>query len=106
MAEKRSVVDDLEYCLAPGVDLVQWGPSDYTMSSGLKPGDPAIKEAERYVIETCLKKGVTPRIELESLENVEYYRGLGVKHFRIGTDVGILRRFWRENGSRLREMLG
>lgn len=62
------------------------------------------------MIGTCLKKGVAPRIELESLDGagtsaVEYYRGLGVKHFRIGTDVGILRRFWRENGARLQEML-
>jgi 4-hydroxy-2-oxoheptanedioate aldolase len=105
MAEKRSLVDDLENCLVPGVDMVQWGPSDYTMSSGLKPGDPSIKEAERFVIETCQKKGVAPRIELESLDNVEYYLNLGVKHFRIGTDVGILRRFWRENGTRLKGML-
>jgi len=105
MAEKRSLVDDLENCLVPGVDMVQWGPSDYAMSSGLQAGDPAIKEAERYVIATCQRKGVTPRIELESLDNVQYYFNLGVKHFRIGTDVGILRRFWRENGARLREML-
>lgn len=43
MAEKRSLVDDLENCLVPAVDMVQWGPSDYTMSSGLKAGDPASK---------------------------------------------------------------
>ncbi|NLX44218.1 MAG: 2,4-dihydroxyhept-2-ene-1,7-dioic acid aldolase, partial [Chloroflexi bacterium] len=92
MVEKRALVDDLENCLVPGVDLVQWGPSDYAMSSGLQPGDPAIREAERHVIETCLRRGVTPRIELESLDNVEYYLQLGVRHFRIGTDVGILRR--------------
>jgi 2-keto-3-deoxy-L-rhamnonate aldolase RhmA len=105
MAEKRSLVDDLENCLVPGVDMVQWGPSDYAMSSGLQAGDPAIKEAERYVIETCRHKGVAARIELESLDHVEYYLNLGVKHFRIGTDVGILRRFWKDNGSRLRALL-
>lgn len=106
MAEKKSLVDDLENILdIPGVDMTQWGPSDYTMSGGLKRGDPAVKEAERFVIETSLKKGVAPRIELESLDGVEYYLNLGVKHFRIGNDVSVLRRFWQENGARLRDML-
>ena len=106
MAEKRMLVDDLENVLSvPGLDLVQWGPSDYSMSSGLERGDPAVKEAERFVIETSLRKGVTPRIELETLDGVEYYLDLGVRHFRLGNDVSILRRFWSENGNRLRDML-
>lgn len=106
MAEKKVLVDDLESVLdIPGVDMVQWGPSDYTMSSGLKRGDPAVKEAERFVIEASLKKGVAPRIELESLDDVEYYLNLGVKHFRIGNDVSVLRRYWQEQGTRLRDML-
>lgn len=106
MVEKKILVDDLENVLSvPGVDMVQWGPADYTMSSGLKRGDPAVKEAEKYVIETSLKKEVTPRIELESLDGVEYYLNLGVRHFRIGNDVSVLRRFWQENGNRLRDML-
>lgn len=106
MAEKKMLVDDLESVLSiPGVDMVQWGPSDYTMSSGLKRGDPAVKEAEKFVIETSLKKGVAPRIELEGLDGVEYYLNLGVKHFRIGNDVSVLRRFWQENGNKLRDML-
>jgi 4-hydroxy-2-oxoheptanedioate aldolase len=106
MVEKKILVDDLENVLSvPGVDMVQWGPADYTMSSGLKRGDPAVKEAEKYVIETSLKKGVTPRIELESLDGVEYYLNLGVRHFRIGNDFSVLRRFWQENGAKLRDML-
>lgn len=106
MAEKRSLVDDLESVLSvSGVDMVQWGPADYSMSSGLTRGDPAIKEVERYVIETCLKKGVAPRIELQSLDSVEYYLDLGVRHFRIGNDVSILRRFWQDKGTQLRDML-
>ncbi|MBC7235749.1 MAG: 2,4-dihydroxyhept-2-ene-1,7-dioic acid aldolase [Chloroflexi bacterium] len=106
MVEKKVLVDNLEEVLAvPGLDMVQWGPSDYTMSSGLKRGDPAVKEAERYVIETALKMGVQPRVELNNLEGVEYYLDLGVKHFRIGTDMGILRAFWKQNGEALRKML-
>ena len=68
-------------------------------------GDPAVKEAEKFVIETSLKKGVAPRIELEALDGVEYYLNLGVKHFRIGNDVSVLRRFWQENGTKLKDML-
>lgn len=106
MVEKKVLIDDLEEVLSiPGVDMVQWGPSDFTMSSGLKRGDPAVKETERYVIETSLKKGVAPRIELQSLDGVEYYLDLGVRHFRIGNDVSILRRFWQENGAKLQSML-
>jgi 4-hydroxy-2-oxoheptanedioate aldolase len=106
MAEKKMLVDDLERMLSvPGVDMIQWGPSDYTMSGGFKRGDPAVKEAERFVIETSLKKGVAPRIELETLDGVEYYLNLGVKHFRMGNDLSVLRRFWQENGTRLRDML-
>ncbi len=106
MVEKKSLVDDLENVLSvPGVDMVQWGPSDYTMSSGYKRTDPAVKEAEKFVIETSLKKGVQPRIELNGTEGVEYYLNLGVKHFRIGTDMGILTSFWKKNGEALRKLL-
>ena len=45
--------------------MIQWGGSDYSMSVG-KPGQnssPEIKEVEKYVIESALKKGVQPRAE-------------------------------------------
>ena len=48
---------------------------------------------------------MAPRIELQSLDGVEYYLDLGVRHFRIGNDVSILRRFWQENGAKLQSML-
>lgn len=106
MVEKQALIDDLENVLSvPGVDMVQWGPSDFTMSSGLQWGDPAVKETERYVIETALKKGIAPRIELNSLEGVEDYLDLGVRHFRIGNDLTILRQFWAEKGGQLKRMV-
>ena len=42
---------------------------------------------------------------LESLDGIEWYLDLGVKHFRIGTDIGILRSFWSENGEKLRDIV-
>jgi len=49
--------------------------------------------------------GVAPRIELPNLDVVQYYLDLGVKHFRIGDDMAILRRYWKENGEGLRKVV-
>ena len=63
MVEKKSCVDDLEAILSvPGLDMVQFGPSDYSMSIG-KTGqttDPEVVAAERKTIEMALAKGLHP----------------------------------------------
>jgi 4-hydroxy-2-oxoheptanedioate aldolase len=106
MVEKKALVDRLDEILAvPGVDMVQWGPSDFGMSSGLTGRTDEIKAVERTVIEKSLAAGVPPRIELMGLENIETYLDLGVRHFRMGTDMAILKRFWQTEGSALRERL-
>jgi len=106
MVEKKTLVDRLDEILAvPGVDMVQWGPSDYGMSSGLTGHTAEIKAAERMVIEKSLAAGVPPRIELMNLENIETYLDLGVRHFRMGTDMAILKQFWQTQGTALRERL-
>ena len=106
MVEKKALVDDLENVLSvPGIGMVQWGGSDYSMTSGLERGGPAHQKVQRYVIETCLKKGVPPRVELASLEGIEPYLEMGVRHFSLGGDLTILRDFWAENGARLRDIL-
>ena len=74
MIEKKGAVENLEAILrVPGVDMVQFGPSDYSMSIGL-PGQfkhPRVKEAERFVIETALKKGLHPRAEISHPEQAK-----------------------------------
>ena len=106
MVEKKVAVDHLEEILSvPGLDMIQWGPSDYSMSSGLTKGDPEVKAAERKVIETAQKMGVVPRIELQSLDNVQDYLDMGVKHFRIGADMAVLRNYWQSNGDGLRKLV-
>lgn len=110
MVEKASLVEQLEDVLAvPGVDMIQWGPTDYTMSSGLyaQPNAQAeVKRVERRVLETCLARGVAPRVELQSLDNLDYYLEMGIKHFRIGHDLAILRDYWRTQGRALKDRLG
>jgi 2-keto-3-deoxy-L-rhamnonate aldolase RhmA len=108
MIEKRSAVEQLEEILSlEGVDMIQWGASDYTMSIG-RPGErnlPEVKATERKVIETALKMGVQPRAEIGSPDQAKYYLDLGVRHFCIGTDVSILYNWWRTNGEELRRAI-
>jgi 2-keto-3-deoxy-L-rhamnonate aldolase RhmA len=105
MIEKQGAVDHLEEVLSVGgIDMIQWGPSDYTMSIG-RPGarnDPDIKAVERRVIDTALRMGIPPRAEIEDPEQAKYYLDLGVQHFCIATDIMILYRWLKENGERLR----
>src|SRR5438093_5794066 len=64
MIEKEPAVENLEALLSvPRVDMVQFGPADYSMSIGLAGqwSHPRVKEAERHVIATALKMGVAPR---------------------------------------------
>ena len=105
MIEKGSAVEQLDEVLAvEGLDMIQWGPADYSMSIG-KAGDrnaPEIKETERRVIEAALKAGVQPRAEIGSPDQAKYYLDLGVRHFCLGTDVMILFQWWKDNGDELR----
>jgi len=111
MIEKKGAVDQLEEILSiEGIDMIQWGPADYSMSIG-RPGayqlrgDPEIRAVERRVIETALKMGVPPRAEINSPDEANYYLDLGVRHFCIGTDVFILHNWWKKNGEALRTVI-
>ncbi len=66
---------------------------------------PRVLEAEKYVIETALKKGVAPRAEIGSPADAKKYLDRGVKHFCIGTDVSILFQWFRDNGRAMKELL-
>ena len=109
MIEKKGAVEDLEAILdIHGIDMVQFGPSDYSNSLGHtgQPQHPEVREAEKYVIETALKKGVAPRVELNDSAGFEPYLEMGVKHFNIGMDVKTLFTWFCEAGGTLRKELG
>ncbi len=108
MVEKRECVEDLDAILSvKGIDMVQFGGSDYAMSLGLtgQRNHPDIRNAERKTIETALAKGLHPRVELHDITQAAPYLEMGVKHFCIGWDVRILHNWWRENGAGMRAML-
>ena len=108
MIEKQGAVDNLEEILSiDGVDMIQWGGSDYSMSVG-KAGQrnsPEIKAVERKVIETSLNMGIPPRAEINTADQAKPYLDLGVRHFCIGTDVNILHNWWQAHGDNLRKAI-
>ncbi len=109
MIEKREAVEDLENILdVPGIDMVQFGPGDYSMSIG-RPGDhehPEVLEAQKFTIETCIKKGIRPRIEVNAWGDAKKYMDMGVIDFSVGTDMNIIYDFMKEHGTQLAKALG
>lgn len=106
MVEKGMAVERLEEVLAvEGIDMIQWGPADYSMSIGMagERERPEIKTTERRVIEQALRAGIQPRAEINAPDQAKYYLDLGVRHFCIGTDFTILFQWWKANGDALRK---
>ena len=88
--------------------MVQWGGSDYSMSIGL-PGQwkhPKVEEAYRYTIETAIKMGVRPRVELLDVDQAEPFLEMGVKDFCIGWDVFTIYNYCKYQGEALGKRLG
>lgn len=108
MIEKRDAVDHLDEILAvPGIDMIQWGPADFSMNIG-RPGERnhwEVKSAERQVIEKAIKAGVPPRAEIHSPDQAKYYLDMGVRHFNLSVDLTILFNWWKQNGDVMRQTL-
>jgi 4-hydroxy-2-oxoheptanedioate aldolase len=108
MIEKRQAIEDLDAILSvPGIDMVQFGPGDYSMSIGLAGqfSHPKVRDAEKLMIETALKKGIAPRAEISHPDEARYYLDLGVRHFCIGWDVSILFEWFKANGKAMHDIL-
>ncbi|CAN5871543.1 aldolase/citrate lyase family protein [soil metagenome] len=108
MIEKKGAVEQLEEILAlPGLDMIQWGGADYSMSIG-RAGQrhtPEIQAIEKRVMETSIKMGIPPRAEINSPDEAKYYLDLGVRHFCIGTDLVVLYQWMKNNGEELRKVV-
>ena len=108
MIEKQAAIEELEGILAvDGVEMVQFGPADFSMSIG-KPGkwdDPSVREAEKYIIETAIQVGVRPRVELWDVEQAGPYLEMGVKDFCIGWDVWTVHHYCKNQGEALAKLL-
>jgi len=108
MIEKKGAIENLEEILAvKGVDMVQFGPADYSISIG-KPGqarDPEVQKTHQDMIEMALKKGVAPRVEIGNFEQAKPFVEMGVRHFCIGWDTGVIFQWCRRQGEGMRELL-
>jgi len=108
MIEKKEAVENLEAILdVPGVDMVQFGPSDYAMSIGIpgQGGHARVREAEKYVIETSQKRGIPARAEIRDAGGAARYVEMGVQHFCVGWDVRVLHDWFTEQGKAMHDVL-
>jgi 2-keto-3-deoxy-L-rhamnonate aldolase RhmA len=108
MIEKKEALENLDAILSvEGVDMVQFGPADYALSMGWSRPDAAdaIRAAERMVIQKALSKGVQPRAEITDARDAGWYLDVGVRHFCVGHDVGILYDWWAEQGRVMRSAM-
>lgn len=108
MIEKREAVENLDAILdVPGIDMVQFGPSDYAMSIGL-PGQGSharVREAEHQVIEMAHARGIPARAEIRDASAAAEYVTMGVRHFCVGWDVRILNDWLVAQGALMRAAL-
>jgi 2-keto-3-deoxy-L-rhamnonate aldolase RhmA len=110
MIEKKEAVDNIEeICSIPGVDMVQFGPSDYCMSQGwnMKDHQAECREALAKVITAAQKHGVVPRCEIygpidQAKKQAEEF---GVKHFCYGDEFMTALAFWRDRGKEFRDFV-
>jgi 2-keto-3-deoxy-L-rhamnonate aldolase RhmA len=108
MIEKKEAVDNIdEICSVEGLDMIQFGPSDFSMSCGkdAKDNADAIRAAEEKCIKAAIKHGIRPRCEIMNAEQAKYYIDLGVKDFNISGELWILAAGMEKNGSGLRDLL-
>ena len=106
MIEKKEAVDNIEeICSVPGVDMIQFGPSDYCMSLGWNTCEhkEEVAAAEKHCIEVALAHGVQPRVEIYHVEDAERYKEMGVKHFCIGDEFDILKDYWTNVGAAMKK---
>lgn len=107
MIEKKQAMEDLESILAvDGIDMVQFGPADYAVSMGVERTHPSVFEAEAHLIETAQRLGVAVRAEPPSAAAAERYAEMGVRHFCVNHDLGILYEWFSKEGARMRQLLG
>jgi 4-hydroxy-2-oxoheptanedioate aldolase len=107
MIEKKSAMDDLENILnVKGVDMVQFGPNDYSVTLGT-PGveTPKVKKAHMDMIKMALRKGVAPRVEILSSDEAKPFIEVGVRHFCMGWDTMVISRWCQQEAGGLRKLL-
>jgi 4-hydroxy-2-oxoheptanedioate aldolase len=108
MIEKSEAVDNLEEILeVDGVDMIQFGPSDYSVTKGLhdNPEQPEVERVRKHVNDTAIKMGVRPRAEIFHFEEAKPYMDQGVIDFCIGWDTRTVYDYCKQQGEGLAKLL-
>ncbi len=112
MIEKKGAMDNIEATLSvKGVDMVQFGCCDYSLSVGLAGqwSHKKVEKAKIEIIKVALKMGVHPRVEVDNIhtgtEDIKKYIDLGVRDFSLPNNVDILYQWLRKNGNDVRKIL-
>ena len=104
MVEKKAAVDNVdEFLSVPGIDMVQFGPNDYALSSGFNASEhrQMVRKAEKKVIMACHDHHTRYCAVLNSAAEAEYYLDLGVRDFSLGLEIRILQNFLNQEGDAL-----
>jgi 4-hydroxy-2-oxoheptanedioate aldolase len=67
---------------------------------------PAVREAERFMVDTALRRGVVPRAEISEPAEAKRHLDMGVRHFCMGWDMTTLHQWFASQGAALRDTLG
>jgi 2-keto-3-deoxy-L-rhamnonate aldolase RhmA len=100
-------VEDLDAILSiKGIDMVQFGSAGYAMSIGLagKWSHPCGQGRTAHHRDGPEAGHPSTRRDRRPWGG-RGYQEMGVKHFCLGWNVGILHDWWRANGRRMREHL-
>ncbi len=108
VVESELIIPDLEKIFAiDGLDYGFFGPSDYSMSLGLrsqKRNHPEVQEAIKKTIQAAAKynKAVGIGIGEPWEEEAKKYVAMGCRFIEIGHELGILNSVLKSAGSRIR----
>jgi 2-keto-3-deoxy-L-rhamnonate aldolase RhmA len=106
MIETKTLSDDIEEVLSiPGIDMVQFGPGDFSISIG-HPGEgyknAQISEALEKSYNVAKRKGIRIRAEC-GVEEMPKWIEMGCKDFCVGSDTGTISAWAQSSGKAIRD---
>jgi 4-hydroxy-2-oxoheptanedioate aldolase len=108
MIETKTLADEIEEALSiPGIDMVQFGPSDFSISIN-HPGEGyknvEITEAMERSYQAARRRGIRIRAEC-TVEEMDKWLDLGCRDFCIGSDTNTISTWAQNTGKAIRETL-
>jgi 2-keto-3-deoxy-L-rhamnonate aldolase RhmA len=106
--ETKTLADDIEEALSvPGIDMIQFGPSDFSISIN-HPGEgyrnAEITEAMERSYQAAKRRGIRVRAEC-TVEEMEKWLDLGCRDFCIGSDTNTISTWAQNTGKAIKETL-